>query len=157
MPDEALTPGRGDIGPAPAPPEKKHMFGGPKPAPGLSPEVSGMIEQMNALAARLRISEERFSELRKRLHFIEQNMMTNHKQALHEIKTSGSEIDELRHKLEDVADRVITIIKELRLTARKNDIDVIKRYIELWDPVKFVTAEYAEKIARDVFEELRKE
>ena len=45
------------------------------------------------------------------------------------------------------------IIKELRLTARKSDIDVMKRYIELWNPVKFVTADYAEKIAREVAEE----
>ncbi len=154
MPDEALTPGASPLGPVPAPPEKKHLFGGSKPAPGPSPEVTGLTEQFNGLAARLRVSEERFNELRKRLHFIEQNMILNHKKAISELKTSNSEVDELRHKLEDVEDRVITIIKELRLTARKSDINVMKRYIELWNPVKFVSADFAEKIAREVYEEM---
>jgi hypothetical protein len=113
----------------------------------------GITEQINGLAARIRVSEERFNELRKKMLFIEQNMLSNHKKAIGELKVSNEEIDELRHKLVDVEDRIITVIKELRLTARKSDMDVMKRYIELWDPVKFVTADFAEKIAREVVDE----
>lgn len=153
MVDEALAiPNQASYGPIPAPPEKKGFFGGSKPAPGPSPEVLGLTEQLNGIAARIRVSEERFNELRKRLMFIEQNLLTNHKKVLNDLKTANEEIDELRHKLEEVEDRVITVIKELRLTARKTDIDVLKRYIELWDPIKFVSAEQAEKIAREVVE-----
>jgi hypothetical protein len=99
------------------------------------------------------VQEERFNEMRKKMLFIEQNMLANHKRALGELKSSNEEVDELRHKIAEIEDRVITVIKELRLTARKGDIDVLKRYIELWDPVKFVTAEHAEKIAREILEE----
>jgi len=154
MADEALQFGDpSGIGIAPAPPQKKGIFGGSKPAPGPSPEVMGLTEQINGLAARIRVSEERFNELRKKMLFIEQNMLSNHKKAIGELKVSNEEIDELRHKLVDVEDRIITVIKELRLTARKSDMDVMKRYIELWDPVKFVTADFAEKIAREVVDE----
>ena len=154
MADEALQFGDpSGIGIAPAPPQKKGIFGGSKPAPGPSPEVMGLTEQINGLAARIRVSEERFNELRKKMLFIEQNMPSNHKKAITELKASNEEIDELRHKLVDVEDRIITVIKELRLTARKSDMDVMKRYIELWDPVKFVTADFAEKIAREVVDE----
>ncbi len=153
MADEALAfGGPSALGMAPAPPERKSLFG-PKQAPGPSPEVTGLTEQLNGLAARIRVSEERFNELRKKLLFIEQNMLTNHKKLLHDLKVSNEEIDELRHKQTEMEDRVITIIKELRLTARKTDIDVMKRYIELWNPVHFVTADYAEKIAREILEE----
>ncbi|MEM4239636.1 MAG: hypothetical protein QXM31_01100 [Candidatus Woesearchaeota archaeon] len=141
------------FGAMPAPPPKKGLFGTPKPAPAPAPEITGLSEQINALAARMRVSEERFNELRKKLFFIEQNMLSNHKKALSEIKSSNEEIDELRHRLDEVGERVVTIIKELRLTARKSDMDVMKRYIELWDPVKFVTADFAEKIAREIVEE----
>jgi hypothetical protein len=137
----------------PAPPAKKGLFGGSRPSPGPSPEVSGLAEQLNGLAARIRVSEERVSELRKKLLFIEQNMLSNHKKLAGDLKLTNGEVDELRHKLTDVEDRVIMIIKELRLTARKTDIDLLKRYIELWDPVHFVTAEHAEKIARELIEQ----
>jgi chromosome segregation ATPase len=154
MADDALAVAeQSAFGAIPNPPAKKGFFGGAKPSPGPTPEFTGLAEQINGLAARIRVSEERFNELRKKLLFIEQNMLTNHRKLLGDLKQSNSEIDELRHKLEEVEERVITVIKELRMTARKSDIDVLKRYIELWDPVKFVTADYAEKIAREVVEE----
>jgi hypothetical protein len=154
MVDEALALGGGSpFGPVPAPPEKKGFFGGAKAAPSPAPEVMGLTEQINALAARIRVSEERFNELRKKILFVEQNMLTNHKKVMGDLKVSNDEIDELRHKIIDVEDRIITIIKELRLMARKGDVDVLRRYIELWDPVKFVTAEHAERIARDIAHE----
>jgi septal ring factor EnvC (AmiA/AmiB activator) len=154
MADEALAlSDQSALGPVPAPPPRKGLFGGAKPAAAPAPEITGIIEQINGLAARIRVSEERFNELRKKLLFIEQNLLANHKKAIGEIKESNSEIDELRHKVAEIEDRVVTVIKELRLTARKSDMDVMKRYIELWDPVKFVTADYAEKIAREIIDE----
>lgn len=155
MADEAMQFGdQSAFGAMPAPPQKKGLFGGgSKPAPGPGPEITGLTEQINGIAARIRVSEERYNELRKKLLFIEQNMLSNHKKALGELKASNEDIDELRHKLAEVEDRIITVIKELRLTARKSDMDVMKRYIELWEPVKFVTADFAEKIAREVVDE----
>ncbi len=154
MADALAVGGQSPFGPAPAPPGKKGFFGGgSKAAPAPGPEISGISEQISGLSARIRVMEERFNEMRKKMLFIEQNMLTNHKKAIGEIKMSNGEIDELRHKLDEVGERVITIIKELRLTARKSDMDVMKRYIELWDPVKFVTADFAEKIAREVVDE----
>ena len=155
MAEEALAlGGPSPFGTVPTPPEaKKSIFGGSKPAPGPSLEVLGLTEQLNGLAARIRVSEERSNELRKKLLFIEQNMLSNHKKLIGDLKESNGEIDEVRHKLAEVEDRVITIIKELRLTARKSDMDVMRRYIELWDPVKFVNAEQVERIVRDILEE----
>jgi len=154
MVDEALAlQDQAAFGPAPLPPPRKGLFGGAKPAPGPSPEITGLTEQLNGLAARIRVSEERFNELRKKVNFIEQNMLTNHKKLLGDVKTSNAEIDELRHKFEAVEDRVIMIIKELQLTARKADINVMKRYIEFWDPIKFVTADQVERIAREILDE----
>jgi len=117
------------------------------PAPGKAPlpEMAGM-EQVNLLAARLRVGEERYSELRKKSLVVEQNMLSSHKKAMTEIKTIQDEINELRRSMTAIEDKIITIIKELRLTARKEDIDVMKRYLDLWDPVKFVTNEQVEKI-----------
>ncbi len=158
MADEALSlSDQSAFGSMPAPPPRKGLFGGAKPAPAPAPEITGVIEQINGLAARIRVSEERFNELRKKVLFIEQNLLANHRKALGEIKESNSEIDELRHKVAEIEDRVVTVIKELRLAARKSDVDVMKRYIELWDPVKFVTADYAEKIAREIVEEKLKQ
>ncbi len=138
MPDEALM-----VGPEPPAP-RKTLFP-TKPSPQM-PDVSGMTEQVNAMSARIRIGEERFSELRKKMLVIEQNMLSNNKKAMTEIKALQTDIMEMRRTIQAVEDKIITIIKELRLAARKEDVDVLKRYLEIWDPVKFVTNEQVEKI-----------
>jgi hypothetical protein len=142
MADEAMA--YGPEAPAPAAPAKKGLFAAKTPPP--PPDTSGMTEQINAMAARVRIGEERYGELRKKMLLVEQNMLSNHKKAMTEIKTMQTDLMEVKRTIQAVEDRIITIIKEIRLTARKEDIDVMKRYLELWDPVKFVTHEQVDKI-----------
>ena len=137
MPDETL------MGQPPEP-AKRGMFGGKTPPP--MPDMSGTTEQLNVLGARVRIGEERYSELRKKLLVVEQNMLSNNKKAMNEIKSLQSDLTEIKRTIQAVEDKIIMVIKELRLTARKEDIDVMKRYLELWDPVKFITHDQVEKI-----------
>ena len=134
-------------------PEKKPVLFAPKPPP-----VQGLVpvelqEKITGLAARLRISEERYTELRKKLLVIERNMIVHNKKLIAETKTLASETAELRHMIHEVEDRILTIIKELRLTARREDIDVMKKYIEIWDPTRFVTRESVEKLVKDILRE----
>lgn len=133
MPDELTTPE----------PAKPGFFS--QKAPPQQPDT-GMTEQVNLMAARMRVGEERYSELRKKSLVVEQNMLANNKKAMNEIKSLQTEISELRRSITAIEDKIITIIKELRLTARKEDIDVMKRYLDLWDPVKFITNDQVEKI-----------
>lgn len=120
------------------------------PAPSkpeaMLPDITPPTEQVNILAARLRISEERYSETRKKMLLLEQNMLTNHKRAMQEIKVLQDEFSELKRTVSAVEDRIITVIKELRLTARKEDIDVMRKYLELWNPASFARMETVEKI-----------
>ncbi len=139
MADEAIQ--YGAEAPAPA---KKGLFAAKTP-PQI-PDISGMTEQINSMAARVRIGEERYGELRKKLLLIEQNMLSNNKKALTEIKSLQTDLIEMKRTMQAVEDRIIMVIKELRLTARKEDIDIMRRYLDLWNPVKFITHDQVEKI-----------
>ena len=113
------------------------------PAP---PAIEKNTDQIVALTGRLRMNEERSAEARKKMIVIEQNMLNNHKRAMSEIKTLQSEVSELKRTMHEIEDRMIMIIKELRMTARKEDIDITKKYVELWNPVRFVTRDQVERI-----------
>lgn len=147
MPDEFSTQ-------APeAPPQPKQgfgLFGKPKPEAGPSKEVQDLTDKINSLAARLRISEERYVELRKKLTLIEQNVLVHSRKTSTDVKTINSEITELKHMINDIEDKIILVVKELKLTAKKEDVGVMKRYVELWDPTKFVTRETVEKIVKEI-------
>ena len=142
MADEAMA--YGTEAPAPAAPAKRGLFAAKTPPP--APDIGGMTEQINTMAARVRIGEERYGELRKKMLLVEQNMLSNNKKAMTEIKSLQTDLMEVKRTMQAVEDRIITIIKEIRLTARKEDIDIMKRYLELWNPVKFITHDQVEKI-----------
>ena len=135
---------------APEPKSGFGLFGKPKEPAAPSPAVSELTDKINNLASRLRISEERYGELRKKLTLIEQNMLVHSKKASTDIKAIDSEMTEIKHSITEVEDRILTIIKELRLTAKKEDVGVMKRYVELWDPTKFVTVDTVEKIVKEI-------
>ncbi|RMD57422.1 hypothetical protein D6825_04035 [Candidatus Woesearchaeota archaeon] len=111
------------------------------------------VGALGGLSARLRISEQRYSELRKKMLFVEQNMLLNHKRAMREIKKINEDINEIKRTIQAIEDKIITIIKEIRLLARKEDINVMKKYIELWSPVDFVRREQLDKIIEEKLQE----
>ena len=119
------------------------LFSAPKPAP--EPDTSYQND-LNVLNTRLRVSEERYSDLRRKLQLIEQNLLAHQKKTMGDFKNVQADILELKHSMRIIEDRVITAIKELQLTARKEDVDVLKRYVEMWDPLRFVTQDQVEKI-----------
>jgi len=131
------------------PEPKKGSSGASKP-PVSEPMAGGMGEDLTKLAARLKIIEERYSELRKKLMLIEQNMLSHHKKAMGEIKVLHSEITDTNSKINEIQEKILLIVKELRLTAKREDIDVMKKYVELWNPMRFITKEQVENIVEEV-------
>jgi hypothetical protein len=101
---------------------------------------------LTVLNTRLRVSEERYSDLRRKLQFIEQNVLAFQKKTASDFKTVQSDVLDLKRMVREMQERIIMAIKELQLTARKEDVDVMKRYVEMWDPVRFATMDQVEKI-----------
>ena len=89
----------------PTPPEKKPGLFAPKAPPGPVGPSPELQHKLNTIAARLRISEERYTELRKKLLMIERNMLLHNKKLLAETKTLNSETSELRHMVHQLEDR----------------------------------------------------
>jgi len=105
--------------------------------PGLP--ITPVNDQLNAISGRLRMNEERYGELRKKVLLIEQNMLAHQKKVQIETKNLQADIMDLKRAVAQVQDRMLTLIKELGLLAKKEDVDILKKYIELWEPVKFAT------------------
>jgi len=145
MPDDfpPLTPP--PIGPSPKP----GLFGKPKEQPMPLPDVSGIQKDINTLNTRFIVSEERYNDLRRKLQFVENNMLTNHKKAMNEIKSLNADLSDVKRSIEAVEDKIVLLIKELQLGAKREDVDVLKKYVELWEPAKFATFNYVDKSIKE--------
>lgn len=113
--------------------------------PHFEPEPSSQND-LTVINTRLRVSEERYTDLRRKLQLIEQNILAHQKKSQSDLKTIQSDVLEVKRAMKEMQERLIMTIKELQLTARKEDVDVMKRYVEMWNPVTFATVEQVEKI-----------
>jgi hypothetical protein len=155
----ANQPGQVPFTPPPPKPAGKGFFASkPKPAPIVD---SGLRNDVTVVNTRLRVTEERYNDLRRKLHVIEENMLSHHKKVIAENKVLKSDLLSMKRQIRQVEDKMVMLIKELQLTARKEDVDVMRRYVELWNPVRFVSAEQVEKIVdermNDHHEEMHEE
>mgnify|MGYP001616678312 CR=1 FL=1 len=124
-----------------------------KPKP-LGIDISSLTEEIRNLSRRLRIIEERYTNLRTKQQVIEQNMLSRHKQVTTEIKTTNSDMHELKTEITEIKDRLLLIIKELKECAKKEEVKVLEKYINLWDPVNFITRNEIEGIVKEIVDKM---
>ena len=125
------------------------LFGGKNAAPA-GPSISDALEQINTVGTRLSLLEDRTTNLIRRTQITDTNLLNLRKRINDEIKTINSDIIELRRSVTELNNKVDLIIKELKTRAGKEDIEVVRKYVEMWEPLNFVTREEVEKLIRNI-------
>lgn len=118
-------------------------------------DTSGINSQLNNLSMRMRVIEERYTNMRRKTQLIEQNMLASNKRSKDELKLLESDITDLKRKMLELNSKTNQIILELRNCAMKQDVEMLRKYIDIWQPVNFVTANQVEKMINDAVENAR--
>lgn len=135
------------------PTEKKQML---RKASAPFPDASLITDHLNNIMRRLRVLEERQMNTRRNTQVTDQNMLEHHRKISADIKTINAEMIEIKKELFDVKTKIRMIIKELQECAKKEEVQVVKKYINLWQPMNFVTQDEVENIIREILEEKKK-
>ena len=105
------------------------------------------------LNSRIRSVEGRYNLLAERLLIINHNLIEQYKKTMKEIQLINSDLSEIKHDLNTTKEVINNIVKELENFASKNNVKVIEKYIDLLNPLNFVTEEQLNKV---LDEKLRK-
>ena len=135
-----------DMGIPPPPKQHKGLFRTQQP---LQPDSSSFSEDISNLSRRLRILEESFTNLRRALQITEQNMLAKNKVFATEIRTITSDISDIKKEIAEVKEKILDLVKELQTSAKRDEVKVLEKYINLWNPIKFVTQNEVEQIVKD--------
>lgn len=110
-------------------------------------DLFGRISKnVNNLAASLRILEERYSTLRSKSQVSEQNMIELEKEVTEDVKMLSEDLVELKHELSDIKDKLRLISGEMKNLADKHEFRVMERYLDMWQPMNFVTRDELNKL-----------
>ena len=127
------------------------LFASKPKEPGV--DVTEINNQMNNLSLRLRVLEERYTNMRRKTQMIEQNMLSNQKTLKDDIKLIDSDMTELKREVIEMNNKFRQLIMELRNCAQKEEVNLVKKYVEMWEPVNFVSANQVEKIVKEEIEQ----
>lgn len=91
------------------------------------------------LNSRTRVLEGKYNLLRDRVLVINNNMIGEYKKLLVDVKGINTEIKEIQDEMFKIKETLKHLIKELNLFAKKEDVKALEKYINIWNPMKFVT------------------
>ena len=137
--------------PSTPPPPKKGILHFRKPQqPAI--DLSGITNDINTLSRRLRLVEESSTNIKKFFQVTQENVITKNKHYSAEIKTITSDISEIRKEIHELREKLFMVIRELQTVARREEVKVLEKYINLWNPLRFVTQNEVEQIINEVLE-----
>ncbi|MEK6904560.1 MAG: hypothetical protein AABW87_03130 [Nanoarchaeota archaeon] len=110
---------------------------------------------LSELNARVRALEGKYTQFGERLLVVNQNMIEEYKKMIKEIKALESEMRETKNDVFSLKENMRDISKEGSLFARKDEVKVLEKYINMWDPLKFITEEEAIKIIETKLKEIK--
>ncbi len=121
--------------------------------PVIPEEKTDTSSEFNALGRKIRLLEDRYSNLHKKTTLNEQNMISYNKRSNNELKSINSEMLDLRRLIDNVDSKLLLIIKELKLCAKREEVELLKKYVNLWEPIQFVTRREVEMVVEDALDD----
>jgi predicted nucleic acid-binding Zn-ribbon protein len=102
-------------------------------------EYTQIANIISDLDRRLRILEERYGNLRKKIQLTDQNLIDSERSFGKELRGFNDELLELKRNIADFDEKVVIFNGEMDSAAQKTDLKVIEKYLTMWNPGTFVT------------------
>ena len=108
-------------------------------------QTQGQNTSILSLGSRLRMLEERYMQLRENVEMVNQNMIDEYKKLIKETKDVNIVLKELKTQINEINKAINHIVKETENFARKDNLKILEKYINMWNPLNFTTEEDVEK------------
>ena len=106
--------------------------------------------EVTSIATRLKLAEERYSNLLKRNQLNESTLLDTERELRADLNAITEKTVELRRQVADINTKVDAILGEVSSVVQKHEFSVVERYLDLWQPMQWVTREEAKRIAQEV-------
>jgi hypothetical protein len=98
--------------------------------------------------------ESKVNNLLREVDVLKNDFIKRANQLNKDFKTISDDVMEARHEQEKMNQKMTLIINELKQTAGQEEVLTLKRYVEFWNPLNFVTQRDLEKAVERKVDEL---
>jgi hypothetical protein len=119
-----------------------------KPAPFKSKESQDLINILSTVGSNLKILEDRYSNLRRKTQLTDQVLIETQRSFSKDKRLINEELLEIKSKIQKLVENLEDMQKELQDTVHASDFLVLKKYVEYWEPLRFVTRKEVDEVLR---------
>lgn len=112
----------------------------------VEPDVGYIISE---LTSRIRSLENKNDLLAERMLMINKNMIEEYKKIIKELRLINSDLNQLKRENMQMRDVIKNAVKEMDQFAKKEQVLVVEKYIELLNPTRFITYEQVESLIEE--------
>ena len=116
-------------------------------------DSSNVVSDINS---KLRNLESKNNLLGENLLTVNQNTIEEYKRINKELEIINNEIKSLREDLFNLKQTLRGFLNEVDFFAKKNDIKVLEKYINLWNPIEFVRDQDIDKLIEEKIKKIKK-
>ena len=109
------------------------------------PEMTSETE----FIGRLRINEARIANIRERLIVTDNNMIEEFRRMSEQIQDLNSELKQAKNEVFKMKEMMKEIVKEMSSFASSQELKVLERYINIWNPLNFTTEKEVLSLIRE--------
>jgi seryl-tRNA synthetase len=125
-----------------------------------SQKVDSQAKTILKLIERQKNLEENLDLLNEKYQMLDHNSVENFKKYFNKIKEIREEIKNIKLDIENIKENQKKIVKQLKITATKDDVSKLEKYIDFWEPLNFVTREefdeFKTKLKKELIEKIEK-
>ena len=81
----------------------------------------------------------------EKIELLDHNSISNFKKISADIKSLRTDILSLRHDINSIKEFNMRVSKQLRIMTTKDEVAKLEKYIDLWNPIEFLTREEHDK------------
>ncbi|MDO8481167.1 MAG: hypothetical protein Q7S65_05145 [Nanoarchaeota archaeon] len=129
----------------------------PAPGPSRPSRMDSIDASGRSNERRLKMLEERLTNMRSKLQVTEQNMIQKNKLIFEDIRATSLEMTDIKKDIQELKEKILWVVKEMQDFAKREQVEMLKKYLDYWNPFKFVTKSDVEATVRDVIEKMRRE
>ncbi|MAG45216.1 MAG: hypothetical protein CMH63_00380 [Nanoarchaeota archaeon] len=108
-----------------------------------------MPADFSEVIGRIRINEARIANLRDRLSVTDTNTISEFKKNSTNLKDINLEMKEIKTDLFQLKETLKEMIKEMNAFARSQDVKILEKYINMWNPLNFITEKEVLKLIKE--------
>ncbi|MBU1269173.1 MAG: hypothetical protein KJ583_01655, partial [Nanoarchaeota archaeon] len=98
-----------------------------------------LTKRVTSLGSRLRVLEERYTNLRKKNDMSDENFLNFEREIRVEMKDLNKDFLDIKRSVGEINDNLLMMSSELDKSVKQSDFKVVERYVDLWQPMNFVT------------------